>query len=97
MRWRYSSWGLYGALALFSFCAIAIVVSVASSYDGKCGGLMPWLAGPKPCSFWEYISGNVLLVALILWEGYWPLVLALLVVPISVGYLFDRQAQKRVA
>jgi hypothetical protein len=92
---RYFWWGLYGGLAVLSSSAIAIVVQIAFAYDGTCGGFIPFLAGPKPCSFWEYISGSVLLVALILWDEYWPLVLALLVVPASVGYLIDRQAQKR--
>jgi hypothetical protein len=92
---RYFWWGLYGGLAVLSSFAIAIVVQIAFAYDGTCGGFIPFLAGPKPCSFWEYISGSVLLVVLILWDEYWPLVLALLVVPASVGYLVDRQAKKR--
>jgi hypothetical protein len=94
---RYFWWGLCGALAVLSFFVIALVVQFAFSYDGKCGGLMPFLAGPRPCSFWEYISGAVLLAVLILWGTYWPFVLALLVVPASVGYLLDRRVQKRAA
>lgn len=95
MKRRYFWWGLYGTLAVLSFCAIWIVTQIAFSYDGKCGGLLPFLASPRPCSFWEYVSESVRLTVLILWEAYWPVVLALLLVPASVGYLLDRQAQKR--
>jgi len=52
----------------------------------------PWLAGPKPCSIWEYVAGNMLLFAVLLGATYWPLVLALLFLPPIVGYLFDRRA-----
>jgi hypothetical protein len=97
MKRRYFWWGLFGGLAVLSFSAIAIVVQIAFAYDGKCGGFIPFLAGPRPCSLWEYISGAVPLFVLILLDEYWSLVLAVLVVPASVGYLVDRQAQKRAA
>jgi hypothetical protein len=97
MKRRYFWWGLCGALAVLSFFAIVSVVQIASSYDGKCGGLMPFLAGPRPCSIWEYVSGAVLLSISILLGTYWPLVLALLVIPPSVGYLLDRRVHKRAA
>ena len=66
------------------------------SFKGQCGGLMPFLAGPRPCSFWEYFSGQALFVLLIVRETYWPFVMLLLIVPISVGYLLDR-LQNRAA
>jgi hypothetical protein len=75
--------------------AIAFVVQLGFSYNGKCGGFLPWLAGSKACTFWEYVSETSLLVALILWDTYWPLILALLLLPAFVGYLFDRRGQRR--
>ena len=96
MKRRYVWWGLCGALAVLSFIAIMSVAQIAFSYDGKCGGLMPFLAGPRPCSFWEYLSGTAVLTIAILWGTYWPHVLGLLVVPTAVGYLLDRRAHKRV-
>jgi len=97
MKRRYFWRGLCGAIAVLSFFAIGSVVQIAFSYDGKCGGLIPFLAGPRPCSFLEYVSGGVLLSISILWGTYWPLVLVLLVVPASVGYLLDRRVHKRAA
>ena len=97
IRRRYFQWGVYGAVASLLCIAIAFVVQLAFAYDGKCGGFLPWLAGPKACSFWEYIWGTSLSVALILLDTYWPLILALLVLPAFVGYLFDRRGRRRAA
>jgi hypothetical protein len=88
---RHFRQGLYGALAILAFAAIAIIVQIALSYDGKCGGLIPALAGPKPCPFWEYMTAQVSFTALILALTYWPLIVALLVLPAAAGYLLDRQ------
>jgi len=95
MRRRYFLCGVCVAFGTLLCIAIAFLVQIGFSYDGKCGGFLPWLAGPKPCSFWEYVSGNTLLYALILWDAYWPLVLALLSLPPFVGHLFDRRGQGR--
>jgi hypothetical protein len=97
MKRRYFWWGLCGAAAVLSFFAVVSVVQIAFSYDGKCGGLMPFLAGPRPCSFWQYVSGGILLSISILLGTYWPLVVALLVVPTSVGFLLDIRVHKRAA
>jgi len=94
---RYFWWGLGGTLAVFLCVAIGIVVQIAFSYDGKCGGLMPFLAGPKPCPFWEYVSGGAILALAILWGTYWPLILALLVLATAIGYFLDRRVRKRAA
>lgn len=91
MRRRYFLRGVYVTCGIFLCIAIAFLVQIGFSYDGNCGGFLPWLAGPKPCSFWEYVSGNMLLFAVLLGATYWPLVLALLFLPPFVGYLFDRR------
>lgn len=91
MRRRHFLRGVYVSCGLFSCIAIVLLVQIGYSYDGKCGGFLPWLAGPRPCSFWEYVSGNTLLYAVILGATFWPLVLALLFLPPFVGYLLDRQ------
>jgi hypothetical protein len=90
MKRRYFRWGVCCALIVLSCFVIAIAVQIAFSFKGQCGGLMPFLAGPRPCSFWEYFSGQALFVLLIVRETYWLFVLLLLIVPISVGYLLDR-------
>ena len=73
MKRRYFWWGLCCALTVLSCFVIAIVVQIAFSFNGQCGGLIPFLAGPRPCSFWEYFSGQALFVLLVVRETYWPL------------------------
>ena len=96
MMRRYFLRGVYVACGIVLCIAIALIVQIGFSYDGKCGGFFPALAGPRPCSFWEYLFGNVLLFALLLGPTYWPLVLALLFLPPLVGYLIDRRAKGHV-
>jgi hypothetical protein len=76
---------------------IVFLVQIGFSYDGKCGGFLPALAGSRPCSLWEYVSGNALLFALMLGAAYWPLVIAALFLPPFVGYLLDRRAKNHAA
>jgi hypothetical protein len=77
MRRRYFLRGVYVACGIVLFIVIVLLVQIASSYEGTCGGFLPALAGPRPCSFWEY----------------WPLVLAILFLPPIVGYFIDRRAK----
>ena len=97
MRRRYFLRGVYVACGIFLFIAVVLLVQIGITYDGKCGGFLPALAGPRPCSFWEYVSGNVLLFALLIGATYWPFVLAVLFLPPLVGYLFDRRAKDHAA
>ena len=97
IRRRYFLRGLYVAGGVLLCIAIVLLVQIGLSYDGKCGGFLPALAGPRPCSFWEYVVGNALLFALILGATHWPLVLAFLFLPPFVGYLLDRRAKDRAA
>lgn len=94
MKRRYAWCGFYAGLAALALFTIAIVVQIAFAYDGKCGGLFPFLAGPRPCSIWEYIRESVLFALVILWIEYWPFAVALLIVPASLGYLLDRRARR---
>ena len=92
MRRRYFLRGVYVACGIFLLVAIVLLVRIGITYDGNCGGFLPALAGPRPCSLWEYVSGNLLLLALLLGATYWPLV-AVLFLPPFVGYLFDRRGK----
>ena len=94
MKRRYVWWGLCGGLAALALFVIAIIVQLALAYEGKCGGLFPFLAGPRPCSVWEHVRESTMFSIAILWIEYWPLVLALMVVPTSAGYLLDRRARR---
>src|SRR5579871_2077206 len=89
--------GVYVACGIAICFAMILVVIAASGYDGFCGGFFPGLSVRKPCSMWSYISGDVLVVAMILISTFWPLVLLLLVLPPVVGYWFDRRRTRHAA
>jgi hypothetical protein len=80
-------------LVIFAFGAISLMFS----YDGKCGGFLPWLAAARQCTLADYVVGNLSLFALIVWIEYWPIVIALLALPIGIGYLLDRRHTNRAA
>lgn len=92
MKGRYFRLGVHVAWGLLLAVAIVFVIGIGLSYDGKCGGFMPGLAAATPCTFWSYMSGYLLLLTLILAANYWPLVVALLLVPPLVGHLLDRRS-----
>ena len=69
-------------------------VTLASAYDGDCGGLMPFLAGARPCSLLEYLLREALFLALVatgflVWE-HWVAIVLLVAVPVALGLLFRR-------
>jgi hypothetical protein len=97
MSRRYLLRGVYVACGIFLCIAAVAVVSLAFGYDGKCGGFFPGLSARKACSFWEYVSGDMLVFTMILAVTFWPLLLALLVLPPLVGYAFDRRARRNAA
>jgi hypothetical protein len=94
---RYFLWGMCWALGAPLVMAIVFAIVLGSSYDGKCGGFFPGLAPAAPCSLWAYMAGDVLLFALLFWNVYWPLVVALLALPALAGYLLDRRGKHRAA
>ena len=94
MNRRYLLRGVWVACGILLCIAIGFIVLMGFSHDGKCGGFFPGLSVRKPCSFWEYMSGDVLVIGMILGETFWPMVLALLALPLLVGYVVDRRGRR---
>jgi hypothetical protein len=97
MSRRYLLRGMYVAGAMLLFVAIVSVVNLGIAYDGKCGGFFPGLSVRRSCSLSEYASGDMLVIGMILLAAFWPLLLALLILPPFVGYLLDRRARRNAA
>ena len=61
------------------------VVWIAFGYRGTCGGLLPFLSSPRPCSWLEYMQdmlslvGGLTLAALMSWYGLGVMFIALLI------------------
>ena len=70
--------------------ALLAAVGLALTYDGHCGGYFPGLAGPHPCSRWQYLAGDGPAIALVMGVSDWPLLL-LLALPPAIGWWLDRR------
>jgi hypothetical protein len=97
MRRRYLLRGVYVSGGLLLCVAIIAVVNLVIAYDGKCGGYFPGLSARRSCSLWEYLSGDMVAIAMVVLVALWPLVLTLLALPPLVGYLLDRRARRNAA
>lgn len=82
--------GVYIAGAVLLCLAIIFALRMGFSYDGKCGGFLPEVSAPRPCSLWAYMTGDVLAIALIVAVTYWPLLLLLIVAAVLLGYFLRR-------
>jgi hypothetical protein len=89
--------GVYVACGLLLCIAIVFGASAVFGYDGMCGGFFPGVSVRKPCSLWGYVSGDMLVIAMILMITFWPLVLALLVLPPMLGYWIDRRGTRHAS
>lgn len=89
--------GVYVSGSILLCMVIVFAVGAAFGYDGLCGGFFPGLSARRSCSFWAYMSGDMFVIALIFMLTFWPLVLALLVLPPILGYWFDRRGARRAA
>lgn len=90
-------WGIVIAFAIPIFFFGASILWSVYSYNGECGCYLPWLAAAKPCSLKEYVAGNFWLLVAIVFDVYWPIVIAAMGLPIMIGlirYLIDRQNNK---
>ena len=88
-RRRYFWWGVYISCGAVLCIAVVSLVESVLSYRGECGGFFPALAGPTPCSFWKYASFSFILLG-VLSIAYWPIALAILLLPPLFGYVLDR-------
>lgn len=88
---RYLVLGAWVALAIPVIALTASIIRMIVTYDGKCGGFLPWLAGPKPCTLGEYVAGNLSLMAIVVWAEYWPVVISVIALPVVIGYILDHR------
>jgi hypothetical protein len=90
-RRRFLLWGLLVAVAVPILMLVAATVYLMLSYDGTCGGVMPWLAAAKPCARTHYVLGTLSVIILLVWTAYWPAIVAWVGLPISIAYLLERR------
>ena len=85
--------GLYIAGALLLCMALIFALRMGFSYDGKCGGFLPEVSAQRPCSLLEYMTGDVVAIAVVVAITYWPVVLMLIILAVLTGYFFGRRGR----
>jgi hypothetical protein len=88
-------WSVWGVVALAVFLGLLCVVWLEVSYDGNCGGALPWLAAARPCSRADFVINNTLLLALMMGTEFWPFIVAAIALIVGVAYFLDRRVRSR--
>jgi hypothetical protein len=86
---RYLLLGLWVAIAIPVLTVTAFTIKLIYFYDGKCGGFLPALAGPRPCTLLEYVGVNLALLLPVMLSEFWPLALLGIALPLLIGYVLD--------
>jgi hypothetical protein len=93
MRWRtaiFKAAAITVAAFLIAFGAIA--VQAALGFDGKCGGLMPFLAAAQPCTLGEYVWSSVSFSFVIFFFVYWYVALSFAAIVLAVTLIRERKS-----
>lgn len=76
--------------AVLLCAAMIFALRMGFSYQGKCGGFFAEVSAPRACSLWEYMTGDVLAIALVMTISCWPVLLLLVILAALTGYFFAR-------
>ena len=86
---KYLVRGLLVNFGILFIAGIFLLVAIASNYNGRCGVFWFFGGEGRPCSFLEYMRGELFILAAILFEFWWLFLLAFAVIP-GIGYLIGR-------
>ena len=72
MRWRIATFRAVAiSIAVFLIAGCVIVVQAALRFDGRCGGLIPFLGTGQPCTLWQYVWFDLSFTFEVLLQEYW--------------------------
>ena len=86
---RYFLRGVGVTIASLLIVAVTFASTLGIAYDGSCGSFFPGLSARQSRSAWEYATGDLVAIAVLLAVGYLPLVLGLLILPPFLWHLID--------
>jgi len=66
------------------------VVDAGLRYDGMCGGLMPFLGSPQPCTRWQHVSASVSFTFAVMFHEYWHIGLVVVALVLVGSVLVER-------
>jgi hypothetical protein len=89
----WSAWqkGLLAGIFILLLILAWMIIHTAISYDGTCGGLLPFMGTARPCSLLEYLQNDLSFALAVILAEFWWGIAAILLIPSLVGYWFDKQ------
>src|SRR5690348_12725814 len=96
-RHSYSWWGWCVSCGIVLCIAVVLFVPIARTYHGTCGGFIPEISTPQPCSFEAHMSFYLYLTVGTEGVVYGPILVGVLLIPPLVGSMLDRRGRASVA
>ena len=88
---KYAFRGFLAGVLILVIGEICIAIFIGFHFDGKCGGLMPFLSGPRDCNLFEYVISFTLITTVVILVYYWYWILIFLFSATMIGYVFGRK------
>ena len=81
--------------ALFFLGGLALGPEAAFHFNGKCGGLIPFLSAPQPCTLSEYLWSSVSFSMQILLYEFWGWLLLIVIVMLASSMAIEWRRSRR--
>jgi hypothetical protein len=92
MRWRIAILKAAAiTLGVFLIVFGLVAVQAARQFDGKCGGLFPFLGEPQPCSLAQYVWSDVSFTFGVFFYVFWYVALAFVAIVLAVILIRERR------
>lgn len=83
---------LIAELLLLAAALVYVAAEIALAYSGQCGGFMPFLTAPTPCTRLEYVWSGLQLLLAVFFLELWPFILPVVLAPLLVAWWLDRRS-----
>jgi hypothetical protein len=87
---RYMLRGLLVGVLLVAAGVLLLLAVLGFSYRGRCWDVLA-VTMTRPCSYREYMTGDVPMTLLLMALGYWWVILLALLLPPAAGYWVGRR------
>jgi hypothetical protein len=93
---KYAFRGLLSGVLILLIGEICLIFFLAYQFEGKCGGLMPFLSGPRNCSLIEFLVTDGFSITLFFVVFNSPWILLFLSLATLIGYGLGRLKTKNI-
>jgi hypothetical protein len=77
--------------AFFLASGCALMLEAALNYKGTCGGFMPFLSAPQPCTLSEYVWGSMSFSIQVLLFEFWEWLLLAVIMVLAASVAVERR------